>query len=70
MDEEIDDERYERSGEDDPWDMTNEWVEDCGDPECCMNFAPHFRSECCTPEMYEAMVRETDGAAEPRDATP
>src|SRR5258706_13522623 len=37
-------------------DPLNEWVIDCGDPECCMNFAPHFRSECYTPEMYEAYV--------------
>ncbi len=36
-------------------DPLNEWVMDCGDPNCCMNFAPHFRSECHTPEMIEAM---------------
>jgi hypothetical protein len=42
------------------WDR-DEWVMDCGDPNCCMNFAPHFRSECYTPEMYEAYVEETTG---------
>lgn len=50
---------------DDDWDAdddedSDEWVYDCGDPECCMNFAPHFRSECYTPEMYEAMVAEAE----------
>lgn len=53
------------SGEPDFWDdeaedddPLHEWVMDCGDPKCCMNFAPHFRSECYTPEMYEAYVAE------------
>lgn len=47
----------------DDWDNDDceekdEWVLDCGSAECCMNFAPHFRSECYTPEMYEAYVEE------------
>lgn len=60
--EDLDD--LDRYDEDEPED---EYTHDCGDPECCMNFAPHFRSECYTPEMYEAMVEEctadqTEGA--------
>jgi hypothetical protein len=39
-------------------DADKAWVMDCGDPNCCMNFAPHFRHECYTPEMYEAMLAE------------
>ena len=46
------------SSEDD--DPLREWVMDCGDPKCCMNFAPHYRHECYTPEMYEAYVAEME----------
>lgn len=41
-------------------DPLQEWVMDCGDPNCCMNFAPHYRQECYTPEMYEAHVAEME----------
>lgn len=48
----------------DDWDAddeeSDEWVLDCGDPECCMNFTYHFRSECYTPEMYEAAIAEAE----------
>jgi hypothetical protein len=37
---------------------SDEWVHDCGDPNCCMNFAPHLRSECHTPEMIEAQEQD------------
>lgn len=57
------------SGEPDFWDADeldhiahdyplDEWVMDCGDPKCCMNFAPHYRNECYTPEMYDAYCDE------------
>jgi hypothetical protein len=41
-------------------DLLNEFVDDCGDPNCCMNFAPHSRGECYTPEMYESAVRTAE----------
>jgi hypothetical protein len=60
----VDDEDYwdDRSDdyESDDLEEKDEWVLDCGDPNCCMNFGYHFRSECYTPEMYEAMVAEAE----------
>ena len=53
---EFDREYYDSLPEDDV--PLKEWVMDCGDPKCCMNFAPHYRHECYTPEMYEAYVAE------------
>lgn len=61
-----DEEEYD--GYYDDWDEDDEdkdeWVFDCGDPNCCMNFAPHFRSECYTPEMYDAMAEEAEREAD------
>lgn len=56
------DEEYDDPDEwtDDDDEDADEWVYDCGDPECCMNFAPHFRSECHTPEMYEQQARRAE----------
>lgn len=56
FDEEYDD-PDEWSDEDEEED---EWVLDCGDPNCCMNFGYHFRSECHTPEMVEAQARAAE----------
>jgi hypothetical protein len=61
-------------GEFDPPDVETEddadqaWVVDCGDANCCMNFAPHFRHECYTPEMYEAMVADSQNDANAKSA--
>jgi len=62
-----DDMRWSDDMDDDVDDPLGEWVLDCGDPECCMNFAPHYRHECYTPEMYEAAVAaaEAEGSSDP-----
>lgn len=66
----MDDEDYwdERSDdyESDDLEEADEWVLDCGDPNCCMNFTYHYRSECYTPEMYEAYVAEVSKEDEPQ----
>jgi hypothetical protein len=54
----FDREYYDSLREDD--DPLKEYVTDCGDPRCCMNFAPHYRHECYTPEMYEAFIAEVE----------
>jgi hypothetical protein len=46
-------------------DPESEWVLDCGNANCCMNFAPHYRSECYTPEDYEAFVAEMEAEQDP-----
>lgn len=55
VDEDEDWDDYDRFDEDEPED---EWVYDCGDANCIMNYQPHFRSECHTPEMVQAMEEE------------
>lgn len=55
-DDEWDDREHDYDSDD--MEERDEWVFDCRDPGCCMNFAPHFRSECHTPEMIEAMEAE------------
>jgi hypothetical protein len=50
--------------DDDPVEsMLGEFVWDCGNKDCCMNFQPHYRSECYTPDEYEAYVTECLAAA-------
>ena len=60
MDEPEDFHGYDTTAE---WGTEREWVTDCGDPDCCMNFAPHFRWECYTPEMVEDIEREAEQSA-------
>lgn len=43
--------------EDDDLDDEHEFVNDCGNPKCLMNFGPHMRSECHTVEMIVAYER-------------
>lgn len=64
---EEDDDDWVDDVEEDVDDPLDEWVMDCGDPTCCMNFAPHYRHECYTPEMYEAAVAaaEAEGSSDP-----
>lgn len=45
--------------DDDDMEDADEWVLDCGDPNCCMP-GYHFRSECHTPEMMEAQYEEAE----------
>jgi len=60
---------YENCAEPDDDDPLGEWVIDCGDPECCMNFAPHYRHECYTPEMYEAYMAEVEAESKECNCT-
>lgn len=50
---------YDRYDDDD-LDDEHEFVSDCGDPRCLMNFAHHMRSECHTQEMIDAYERESN----------
>lgn len=38
--------------------VLGEFVWDCGNADCFMNFQPHYRSECYTPDEYEDYVGE------------
>lgn len=54
---------YEDDYDDDPVEsVLGEFVWDCGNEYCCMNFQPHYRSECYTPDEYEAYVEECSAA--------
>lgn len=51
--------------EDDPAEsVLGEFVWDCGNADCCMNFQPHYRSECYTPDEYDAYVEECERASQ------
>lgn len=65
LDEEAEDFDEDLDRFDDP-DDEDEYVLDCGDPDCCMNFGFHFRSECYTPEMLNGAWYETEESPERR----
>lgn len=70
MSDNFDDYEWAEDDIEDVDDPLGEWVMDCGDPECCMNFAPHYRHECYTPEMYEAYVAEVESSSDPTTEKP